>query len=111
MRFRHRHGERDELYYRLERSECVRTLSLRIGIVVLILSLLLTIITHASVSTGILVECDRCKDYVFAKQIKKIDRNNFNLLDFCPDCYEFYINILDKTNEPEPNPFHPEENN
>ena len=110
MKYRHRHGERDELYYRLEHSEGVRTLSLRIGIIALVLSLLPTIITHIGVSTGGLVQCSKCNDYVLAKNVKKIDRVNFNLLNFCPDCYDFYIYILEKEHEPAPNPFQTEGN-
>ena len=111
MKYRHRHGERDELYYRLERSDGVKTIGMRIGIIVLVLLFLPFFVNLVGRHTGALIECSWCKDYVPAKQIKKIDNVNFELLNFCPECYKFCVNVLEKEQGSDSNSFYAEDSN
>ena len=71
--------ERDELYCQSEHSDRTRSLFFRIGVVLLILSFLLLLL--------LVLKCL----HVFL-QYAIIAEN------LCPDCYEFYADIFDKTN-------------
>lgn len=85
MKYRHRHGERDELYYRLEHRADILPISLRIVIAIVALILIIFFVVKVCEWTGILVRCNICDKYVSASKLNSVDGY---ILKYCPKCYE-----------------------